>query len=61
MPEEKSPAEQLKDKLFYTKKNATKRMSDEELAKADEFCEGYKRFLDSSKTEREAVRSAVSS
>ena len=60
MSEGKSPAEQLKDKLFYTKDNATKRMSDEELDKAYDFCEGYKRFLDSSKTEREAVRSAVS-
>ncbi len=59
MAEEKSPAEQLKDKLFYNKKNATIRMSDAELNAAYDFCEGYKRFLNSSKTEREAVSSAV--
>ncbi len=59
MTEEKTRAEQLKEKLFYNKKNATRRMSDEELAKAYDFCEGYKQFLNSSKTEREAVRSAI--
>ena len=48
-------AKQLKDKLFMQKKNAVLRMSDSELKKCDKFCEGYKRFLDEAKTEREAA------
>lgn len=35
-------------------------LSDEELAAADEFCVNYMSFLDNAKTEREAVREAVS-
>jgi len=49
------PADQIKDKLFYKQKNSSLRMSDEELAKAYEFCEDYKHYLDDAKTEREAV------
>ena len=49
----------LKETLFYDPKPATVRLSDEELAAADRYCEGYRAFLDRSKTEREAVRSAV--
>ncbi len=45
----------LKEKLFNQKKNAYLRMSDEEVAKCNEFCEGYKKFLDAGKTEREAA------
>ena len=37
------------------KKNAYLRMSDSEIKKCDKFCEGYKRFLDEAKTEREAA------
>lgn len=48
-------AKQLKEKLFMQKKNAVLRMSDSELKKCDKFCEGYKRFLDEAKTEREAA------
>ena len=54
-----TPAEQLKDKLFYTKKNSSLRMTEEELAKAFAFCEDYKHFLDISKTEREAVDASI--
>ncbi len=49
----------LKEELFTKKKNACLMLSDDELKKADDFCEGYKRFLDSAKTEREAVCEAV--
>lgn len=48
-------AKELKEKLFLTKKNAVMRMDDAELKKCDKFCEGYKKFLDAGKTEREAV------
>ncbi len=38
---------------------ATVRLTGEEIAEADRYCDGYRAFLDRSKTEREAVRSAV--
>ena len=52
---EKSVSQMLKETLFYDPKPATVRLSDEELAAADRYCEGYRAFLDRSKTEREAV------
>lgn len=60
MSEKKSAAKELKEKLFAKRKNGLFRMSEEELAKCDSFCEEYKKFLDSAKTEREAVKTAVS-
>lgn len=59
MEKEKSAAKLLQEKLFMEKKNSGLIMSDEDMKKADEFCEGYKAFLDSSKTEREAVVTTV--
>ena len=59
MAEKKSQAEQLKEKLFYVKKHATLVMSAQEEKKADKYCEGYKKFLDAGKTEREAAATAV--
>ena len=59
MAEKKSQAEQLKEKLFYVKKHATLVMSEQEEKKADKYCEGYKKFLDAGKTEREAAAAAV--
>ena len=59
MAEKKSQAEQLKEKLFYVKKHATLVMSEQEEKKADKYCEGYKKFLDTGKTEREAAAAAV--
>lgn len=50
---------ELKEKLFYSPEHAAKRISDEELKKADEFCEGYKKFLDDAKTERESVDASI--
>lgn len=52
-------AKSLKEELFTKKKNACLTLSDEEIKKADEFCEDYKKFLDLAKTEREAVCEAV--
>ena len=42
----------LPEDLFYTSKNGFDLLSGEELEKAEAYCEGYKSFLDSSKTER---------
>ena len=56
----KSEAELLREQLCYEPKNAGVALSDEEWEKADLFCEGYKKFLDLAKTEREAVEIAIS-
>ena len=56
---ENNEIKELKEKLFLQRKNGCTRINDEELAACDKFCEGYKSFLDSSKTEREAVTSSV--
>lgn len=57
--EEANEFEQWKEKLITSKKNGVIRAGEEQLAKADEFCEEYKEFLDAAKTEREAVSYAV--
>ena len=56
---EKSEAAALKEKLFSKKKNGLLTASEDTIKAADAFCDDYKRFLDSSKTEREAVKSCV--
>ena len=56
---EKTVAEELKEQLFYKRENGRIKSSDEVLAKADEYCEGYKAFLDKAKTEREAAVAAI--
>lgn len=55
----KTEAELLKEKLLSSPKNAAQKLSDEKIKKADKFCEKYKQFLDAAKTEREAVKEAV--
>lgn len=53
--EKKSQAELLKESLLMDPKNGGLVYSDEELAQADKYCVQYKEFLNSAKTEREAV------
>ena len=55
MEKEKTQAELLKEQLMNEKPHFCKQMSEEEVSKADEFCEGYKDFLSKAKTERECV------
>lgn len=59
MAKEKTECKKLKEKLLESKKNGFLRMSDEQVKKCDKFCEGYKKFLDIAKTEREAVSAAI--
>ncbi len=56
---EKLEAELLKEKLFKKNKNGRLEAGEDTLNKADEYCEGYKSFLDAAKTEREAVKVSV--
>lgn len=57
--EKKDELKQLKESLLMQKKNAALLLDDEALAKCDAFCEGYKTFLDRSKTEREGAAYAA--
>ncbi|MGN1480964.1 aminopeptidase [Porcipelethomonas sp.] len=59
MSKEKSEGKELKKSLFSSRKNAYLRMKADEIKKCDKFCEGYKKFLDAAKTEREAVEYTV--
>ncbi len=59
MSDVKSKGKELQEKLFTQKKNGILKLSDAEIKKVDEFCEGYKKFLDAGKTEREAVAASV--
>ena len=52
--------EELKNELCYKTDNAGATLSDEEIAKADAFAEGYKKFLNEAKTEREATQVVLS-
>lgn len=56
MSEEKSKTKQLKEELFIPAKTGIQTVTADELKKADDFCEGYKKFLDNSPVEREAVK-----
>ena len=55
MEKEKSAAEILREELMLKKEHFSTAMSEEEVAKADAFCEGYMDFLAKGKTERECV------
>jgi len=57
--EEKSEIKELKEKLFTRTDKGIASMKESEIKKADKYCEDYKKFIDHSKTEREAVKTAV--
>lgn len=57
---EKSQGQKLQDELLLNRKNGSTRMDDAALAAVDAYCEGYKTFLDSGKTEREVVLNTLS-
>ena len=51
--------DELKEKLFMSKRHGALVVDEQEINLADEFCEEYKRFLNKSKTEREFVSNAI--
>ncbi len=55
---EKTRGQQLQDELTFKFPHIAKEAPDQR-EEAEMFCEGYKRFLDNGKTERECVREAV--
>ncbi len=50
---------ELKEKLFYEKKNGLLKVDDSVIDSMQSYCEGYKAYLDAGKTEREAVTTAI--
>lgn len=52
-------AKELSQALLNPRKNGFFKVNDEKIEKADKFCEGYKDFLNTAKTERESVDFAV--
>ena len=60
MEENKSMAEELREKLFLKKKNGRLIADENLLSECDGYCEDYKKFLDNAKTEREAAETAIS-
>jgi aspartyl aminopeptidase len=55
MSESAKTVEELKNKLFSERGNASLIFSDSEINKAEKFSVGYKNFINKSKTEREVV------
>lgn len=58
MSEEKN-VKDLAEKLLVNRKNGFFQTPDAAVAQADEFCEGYKAFMNTAKTEREVTSFAV--
>jgi len=56
MEEIKTEGQLLQDKLSYEVKNAWEKSAEDIKSEAFKFCEGYKKFLDAAKTEREYTR-----
>ena len=56
---ERTQGEELKEKLFNNKKNGWESVSEEEGRNIFNYCDGYMKFLNESKTEREIVKRAT--
>ncbi len=59
MEMEKTAEELLKEKLFYKKENTFSKGDENYKSAVSAYAEDYKKFLDSSKTEREAVKASI--
>ena len=55
----KSKGELLKEKLLYKAKQGFEVLDDGKIQKAYDFCEGYKKYLDNGKTEREIAAETI--
>ncbi len=56
---EETRGEQLRKALFCEKKNGYDRLAPGETEAMEDYCTGYKQFLDAGKTERECVDRAI--
>ena len=57
--ETKTAAEMLSENLLYKKLTAFEKMNADELSAAENYADGYVRYLYGSKTEREAVKASI--
>ena len=57
--EEKSKGQQLKETLFHKSRNVYDVLDDCEITCMNDYAEAYKKYLDASKTEREAVKTSI--
>lgn len=60
MSEEKTRGDLLRETLVYKRESGYNRTSAEELLAMEQYCIGYKQFLDGGKTERECVAYTIS-
>ena len=56
---EKTIGQEMLDKLSYKKKNIYEEATPEKIKAIYDYAEGYKAYLDKSKTEREATEAAI--
>ena len=56
---EKTKGQMMKEELFYKKKSAFEVKTQDELKAAKDYAVGYAKYLDASKTEREAVIASI--
>ena len=56
---EKSIGKEMFDKLSYKRKNVYEEATSDEIKAIFEYSEGYMKYLDDSKTEREAVIASI--
>ena len=61
MTQTKAPtlAQQKKEALFFQRRNGYDRLTPEDREAMEDYCQGYKDFLDQGKTERECVDAAI--
>lgn len=52
---EKTKGQLLGEKILRNPRNGAERLTDKEIKKAFEYCEGYKKFISEAKTEREFI------
>ncbi len=60
MTEEKTAARLRQEELFLKKESGYDRTDEACVSAMDAYCDGYKKFLDNARTEREAVKAAIS-
>lgn len=59
MEKTKSAGQKLQEELLIQRKNGGLVLSDSEIGEVQDYCEGYKKYLDVAKTEREAVIASI--
>lgn len=59
MENKKTPGQLLQDELLINRKNGSEILSDEQIKEVDRYCEGYMKYLDEGKTEREVVIATI--